>query len=223
MRMSHKAESVDCLNNLEMHLPVELPSGDVLTVDLEYENLQKHCFYCYSLFHEVDDCPTKPTTAKVTTHELGISQHNTLRNLEEHRRRQDHHRASSTLSRNSVSHSRGDQATSRPVYSERIGLSGSERYHSSYDSRQPGRAQESYQREHQRERYDRRGSRDRSPAYARQHHPPSERAHYSHASRTPPPVLDREPRNLLAIPERTERSGHSLERRSALERLEKPQ
>ncbi|CAN6880444.1 unnamed protein product [Brassica oleracea] len=72
---------IDCLKNLEMQLPVQLQSGEVFNVDLEYENLQKHCFYCYSLFHEVDDCPTKPVSTRTSTHTLGISQQNTPRSI----------------------------------------------------------------------------------------------------------------------------------------------
>lgn len=221
---------VDCLRNLEMHLPVELPSGDVLTVDLEYENLQKHCFFCFSLFHEVDDCPTKPTSAKVSTQDLGISQHNTLRNLEEHRRRQDQHRVSSSLSRNSDGHSRGDQAvsqrstTSRLAYSDRRHYNEASRYQYSHDARQSGRANENYQRQQQRYPSDRRERRDRSPTHATgNRRTSSDRTQYSQSSRTPPPMPEREERILPVIPERTENSGRSLERRSALERIEPPQ
>ena len=139
---------IDCLKNLEMQLPVQLQSGEVFNVDLEYENLQKHCFYCYSLFHEVDDCPTKPVSTRTSTHTLGISQQNTLRSIEEHRRRQDHRRAPSSQMRNSDSHSRDDHAvsqrstTSRPSYPERRPYHDYTQHQSSYDSRPVGRAQD---------------------------------------------------------------------------------
>ncbi|CAN6909508.1 unnamed protein product [Brassica oleracea] len=116
---------VDCLSNLEMQLPLELPSGDVLTVDLEYEKLEKHCFYCYSLFHEEASCPTKPAAVRGSAQATGISQQNTLRSLEEHRRRHDQRRTSSNQSRSSVERSKGNQAVSqwstnsRPLLSER--------------------------------------------------------------------------------------------------------
>ncbi|KAG2254156.1 hypothetical protein Bca52824_084292 [Brassica carinata] len=35
---------IDGLRKLEMRLPIELPSGEVISVDLEYEKLEKHCF-----------------------------------------------------------------------------------------------------------------------------------------------------------------------------------
>ncbi|KAJ4875620.1 hypothetical protein Rs2_40638 [Raphanus sativus] len=99
---------VECLRSLEIHLPVQLQSGEAFTVDLEYENLQKQCFYCYSLFHEVDDCPTKPASERNSTHSLGISQQNTLRSIEDHRRIQDHRRTSSNQTRHSGAYQRED-------------------------------------------------------------------------------------------------------------------
>ncbi|KAF3551590.1 hypothetical protein DY000_02003060 [Brassica cretica] len=106
-------------------LPLELPSGDVLIVDLEYEKLEKHCFYCYSLFHEEASCPTKPAAVRGSAQATGISQQNTLRSLEEHIRRHDQRRTSSNQSRSSVERSKGNQAVSqwstnsRPLLSER--------------------------------------------------------------------------------------------------------
>lgn len=44
---------------LEMTMPIRLPKGEVIWVELEYEKLEKHCFKCCSLFYEKKDCPIK--------------------------------------------------------------------------------------------------------------------------------------------------------------------
>lgn len=214
---------IDCLNNLEMQLPVQLQSGEVFNVDLEYENLQKHCFYCYSLFHEEDDCPSKPVSTRTSTHELGISQQNTLRSLEDHRRRQDSRRAPTSQMRNSGSLPRDDHAvsqrstTSRPSYPERRPYHDYARHQSSYDPRAVGRAQD------RRPTFERRELRDHSSTHSsREYHLHGDRPQYSQSSRTPPPNPAREPMELPVIPERGEINSHSSERRSALERIERP-
>ena len=85
---------IDGLKKLEMRLPIELPSGEVITVDLEYEKLEKHCFICYSLCHEKETCPLNRDRSSNTTLAQGISQHNTLRKLEDHRRKHEARRPS---------------------------------------------------------------------------------------------------------------------------------
>ncbi|KAJ4881587.1 Uncharacterized protein Rs2_38642 [Raphanus sativus] len=211
-----------------MTLPVQLHSGESLMVDLEYENLQKHCFYCYSLFHEDDACPTKPVRTGATTQALGINQQNTLRNLEEHRRRQDLRRAPSTQSRNSVSQPRGERSNSqrsanlRPAYSDRRSSGHTARYQEASDARPLRGEAENYQR-YPRSSYDHRGYRERSPGrFSRDHRHTSDRSFYSQTSRTPPPPI-RDQVELPVIPERGEVNSHSQERRSALERIELPQ
>ena len=80
---------IDGLKKLEMRLSLELPSGDEIYVTLEYEKLEKHCFICYSLYHEKESCPlNRDKTTKLDVSQ-GISQQNTLRKLEDHRRRHD--------------------------------------------------------------------------------------------------------------------------------------
>lgn len=44
--------AINGLKPLEINL-----AGERKQVELEYENLQKHCFHCLSLSHEGDDCP----------------------------------------------------------------------------------------------------------------------------------------------------------------------
>lgn len=50
---------VDGLKPLIMKMDLELPSGDVVEIEMEYEYLQKHCFFCKSLSHEDDDCQVR--------------------------------------------------------------------------------------------------------------------------------------------------------------------
>ncbi|KAJ4916364.1 Uncharacterized protein Rs2_01914 [Raphanus sativus] len=210
-----------------MQLPVELPSGDVLMVDLEYEKLEKHCFYCYSLFHEEESCPAKPTATKTTARAPGISQQNTLRSLEEHRRRHDQRRAPSHQVRTADSRSQGNQVvsqrstTSRSVPDDRRSQSDQSRYNNT-TQRRPERGVDRYHNYHyQRSPPDTRRS-HRSPLRHAKDHSSGSRSFHTQSSRTPPPQPAREPMNLPGIPERGELSSHSFERRSALERIECP-
>ncbi|KAH0872858.1 hypothetical protein HID58_070220 [Brassica napus] len=179
-----------------MQLPIELPSSDVLTVDLEYEKLEKHCFYCYSLFHEEETCPSKPASQRNTAHVTGISQQNTLRSLEEHRRRHDQRRASSNQVRSSDSR---DQDLQQEIQTGTITTI----IHAPLlkieeiieDVPPPPRLSKGYQQG-------------------------MGRSDHSQSSRTPPPMPAREHMNLPGILERGEVTSRSFERRSALERLE---
>lgn len=82
---------VNGLQPLIMKMDLELPSGKVIEVELEYENLQKHCFLCKSLTHEDDDCQNRAIMHyhKDDRSYLGISQQNTLESIEDGKRRQD--------------------------------------------------------------------------------------------------------------------------------------
>lgn len=222
--------NIDCLSKLEMQLPIQLPSGEELTVDLEYEKLEKHCFFCFSLFHEEEACPSKPASQKAPTQTMGITQQNTLRSLEEHRRRHDHRRPSSNQSRSSDSLSRGTQisqrsSSARSAAADRHLHQAPTRYQPSYRASHFRRETNSPQRQSSHRavsdlRYD---HRDRSPRrYSRESHHSYDRLPHSQSSRTPPPNPPREPLNLPAIPERGEVTSRSLERRPALERLEDP-
>lgn len=74
-----------------MKMDLELPSGDVVEIEMEYEYLQKHCFFCKSLTHEEDDCQLRLDLnhQKDDMRKLGISQQNTLESIEERKKRQD--------------------------------------------------------------------------------------------------------------------------------------
>lgn len=56
-----------------------------MTLELEYEKLEKHCFYCHSLTHEERTCKKKPIS-KETESPLGFNQKQTLQRIEEHRK-----------------------------------------------------------------------------------------------------------------------------------------
>ncbi|CAN6901206.1 unnamed protein product [Brassica oleracea var. botrytis] len=71
--------SINGLKPLEMKLDISLPSGEIKEVELEYENLEKHCFRCLSLTHEGDACPTflRKENRDGRESRLGISQNRT--------------------------------------------------------------------------------------------------------------------------------------------------
>ncbi|KAH0939101.1 hypothetical protein HID58_006562 [Brassica napus] len=77
-----------------MKMDLQLPSSDVVEVELDYEKLDKHCFLCKSLTHEKDDCPLRHDARYNVNEktELGISQRNALERIAEGRRRQDDRR-----------------------------------------------------------------------------------------------------------------------------------
>lgn len=108
---------IDGLKNLEMELPLQLPSGEVITVNLEYEKLEKHCFICYSLCHEKDSCPRNKDKEISKIPPQGISQQNTLRKLEEYHRNLDSRRANSLSSRDRTPVPREQGHSQRSGYS----------------------------------------------------------------------------------------------------------
>ncbi|KAJ4875032.1 zf-CCHC_4 domain-containing protein [Raphanus sativus] len=83
--------SVNGLQPLIMKMDLQLPSQEVVEIELEYEYLQKHCFHCKSLCHEDDDCPNRDILShqREERRNLGISQQNTLDSIEESRRRHE--------------------------------------------------------------------------------------------------------------------------------------
>lgn len=79
---------INGLEPLVMKMDLQLPSK-VIEVEIEYEGLEKHCFYCKALSHEEDDCDVKPPSLRGEKRSLGISQYNTLEKIEESKKRQD--------------------------------------------------------------------------------------------------------------------------------------
>lgn len=87
---------VNGLKPLIMKLDLQLPSRKVVEVEVEYEKLGKHCFFCKSLTHEDTEkhpCPLSRAHAG-NRGSLGITQQNTLEHLEDGRRRQEERRFS---------------------------------------------------------------------------------------------------------------------------------
>ncbi|CAN6844669.1 unnamed protein product [Brassica oleracea] len=148
---------IDGLKKLEMRLPLELPSGDEIYVTLEYEKLEKHCFICYSLCHEKESCPlNRDKTTKLDVSQ-GISQQNTLRKLEDHRRRHDR-RSISLSSRDRGLEYREHQTSSQiSIHSrlqepERGRLPSKESSRSSFSREEERRGYNATRRERERER-----------------------------------------------------------------------
>lgn len=90
---------INALEPLEMSLPIQLPTGEVTTVNLVYEKLEKHCFLCFSLSHEERDCPTKEETPAEIVPDTGINQRRTLFRNDADRRKQSSRRDYQTENR----------------------------------------------------------------------------------------------------------------------------
>lgn len=147
--------SINGLKPLEMKHDISLPSGEIKEVELEYENLEKHCFHCLSLTHEGDACPTFPRKENRDGREtrLGISQNRTLERLEADRRRKDEKKgsrnlnwnpsenfASSTRWKNEEHKDSSWRSESNPPYDYGIRRDPHRRYESSQTNRdRPGR------------------------------------------------------------------------------------
>lgn len=81
------------LHPLIMNLEIQLPSEEVTTVEFEYLKIEKHCFTCFSLFHEETECPSKPRNQPPPKdRKLGITQQIALQRIEADKRRHDDRR-----------------------------------------------------------------------------------------------------------------------------------
>ena len=118
---------VNGLMPLVMKMEIELPTDDVTEVEFEYIKIEKHCFTCYSLFHEETDCPQRPRNALPPKERvLGITQNIALQRIEAEKRRHDDRRGyrrtndlRSTIKPNTDSYlPRRDRATSRSYYTQ---------------------------------------------------------------------------------------------------------
>ncbi|KAG2283647.1 hypothetical protein Bca52824_054867 [Brassica carinata] len=110
-----------------MKMEIELPTDDVTEVEFEYIKIEKHCFTCYSLFHEETDCPQRPRNALPPKERvLGITQNIALQRIEAEKRRHDDRRGyrrtddlRSIIKPNTDSYlPRRDRATSRSYYTQ---------------------------------------------------------------------------------------------------------
>ncbi|KAJ4891846.1 Uncharacterized protein Rs2_31594 [Raphanus sativus] len=96
---------------LSMNLEIRLPSDEVTTVEFEYLKIEKHCFTCFSLFHEENDCPARPRNPlPLKERQLGITQRIALQRIEADKRRHDDRRG---YSRQPASRSREMTETHR--------------------------------------------------------------------------------------------------------------
>ncbi|KAG2320437.1 hypothetical protein Bca52824_013650 [Brassica carinata] len=75
------------LKPLEMVRDILLPSGQTKEVEFAYEKLEKHCFNCFSLTHEKNDCPLLGNNRDESRRRMGISQNNTMTRLDDRRRK----------------------------------------------------------------------------------------------------------------------------------------
>ncbi|CAF2057640.1 unnamed protein product [Brassica oleracea] len=76
-----------------MKIEIELPTEDVTEVEFEYIKLEKHCFSCFSLFHEESDCPHMPSHAlPPKERKLGITQCIALQRIEAEKKWHDDRR-----------------------------------------------------------------------------------------------------------------------------------
>ncbi|CAG7883352.1 unnamed protein product, partial [Brassica rapa] len=76
-----------------MQLEIQLPSGDLQNVELEYIKIEKHCFTCFSLLHEEVDCPNRPINPiPLKERKLGITQRIALQRIEADKKRHDDRR-----------------------------------------------------------------------------------------------------------------------------------
>ncbi|KAJ4873004.1 hypothetical protein Rs2_45329 [Raphanus sativus] len=73
-----------------MKSEIELPSGEITEIEFEYLKMEKHCFTCFSLSHEEDDCPQRgPGDLPAKDRKLGITQRMALERIEASKRRHD--------------------------------------------------------------------------------------------------------------------------------------
>lgn len=81
---------VNGLLPLEMKMEILLPSEEVTEVEFQYLKIEKHCFTCFSLLHEEEDCPSRPRGARAPKDRpLGITQAIALQRIEADKKRHD--------------------------------------------------------------------------------------------------------------------------------------
>ncbi|KAH0891016.1 hypothetical protein HID58_053445, partial [Brassica napus] len=76
-----------------MKSEIQLPSGEVIEVEFEYMKMEKHCFTCFSLSHEEEECPTRnPNDPPARNRRLRITQLLALERIEAEKRQHDDRR-----------------------------------------------------------------------------------------------------------------------------------
>lgn len=111
---------INGLEPLVMDLEIQLPSDEILPVEFEYMKLEKHCFTCFSLFHEEVNYPLRSRhDAPARDRKLGITQRLALQRIEADKRRHDDRRGYQRPSAEFRPHyDRRDERNSRRTYSD---------------------------------------------------------------------------------------------------------
>ncbi|KAG2284054.1 hypothetical protein Bca52824_055274 [Brassica carinata] len=95
---------------LIMKLEIRLPSDEITTVEFEYLKIEKHCFTCFSLFHEEIDCPVRPRNPlPPKERKIGITQRVALQCNEADKKRHDDRRGYSRYQHNPRSSHTGQE------------------------------------------------------------------------------------------------------------------
>lgn len=84
---------INGMEPLTMKMEIQLPSDKVTEVEFEYIKIEKHCFTCFSLFHEESNCPVRPRNVPPPKERiLGITQTLALQRIEADKKRHDERR-----------------------------------------------------------------------------------------------------------------------------------
>ncbi|WZY97058.1 hypothetical protein YC2023_069387 [Brassica napus] len=84
---------INGLQPLEMTMDILLPSGETTEVEFEHFIIEKHCFTCFSRFHEDRDFPSRPRNAPIPKDRiLGITQRIVFHQIEAEKQRHDDRR-----------------------------------------------------------------------------------------------------------------------------------
>ncbi|CAN6919488.1 unnamed protein product, partial [Brassica oleracea] len=112
-----------------MKLDIDV-AGSIKQVELQYGNLEKHCFACKALSHEVFECPTSKVRANrrySQPNRADISQRRTLEKLDADRKRRDAKKNTRALSEANTHTGSGREVANqwyKPSYREEEGSQG---------------------------------------------------------------------------------------------------
>ncbi|KAJ4901222.1 DUF4283 domain-containing protein [Raphanus sativus] len=179
---------VNALKPLEMKLEISL-AGDFKQVELQYLNLQKHCFACKALSYEVEECPTSKARANIRDPNpvrADISQNRTLEKLEADRRRREAKKYAPTISEantHSIVETDDINTWIKPSYREEEGRQGTNPRYDYGVRRDPYHRREEYVSE-DRALHSRRPARERLSGTLESNYV-SHRSIHSHKTRSP--------------------------------------
>ncbi|CAN6858626.1 unnamed protein product, partial [Brassica oleracea] len=189
---------------LIMKLEIRLPSDEITTVEFEYLKIEKHCFTCFSLFHEEIDCPVRPRNPlPPKERKIGITQRVALQRIEADKKRHDDRRGYSRYQHN---------PRSSHTWQEEY------RDHRSYSSREEYRRAPPHGRDSREPHWNPISERSRSNKESSLNKLSSGKI----SSHTPPPRPLRERLEYPTEPSSERTLSTSRERRSALARISEP-